>query len=103
MVRPRLLMNYIGKIIIIVGIAMLTSVICALYYGENIVWKLLFISVLTILLGMFLSFMFRHDENLNYREGFAIVTLSWIIVSIFWVTALCCQSRLCSLICRCFI
>lgn len=83
MVRPRLLMNYIGKIIIIVGIAMLTSVICALYYGENIVWKLLFISVLTILLGMFLSFMFRHDENLNYREGFAIVTLSWIIVSIF--------------------
>ncbi|NLB87957.1 MAG: TrkH family potassium uptake protein [Syntrophomonadaceae bacterium] len=83
MVRPKLLLNYIGKIIIIVGIAMLSSVICALYYGESIVLKLLFVSLLTISIGMLLSIMFKHSRDLNYREGFAIVTLSWIAVSFF--------------------
>lgn len=83
MVRPKLLLNYIGKIIIIIGIAMLTSVFCAFYYDENIVWKLLFVSLFTILLGVFLNTTFKHNQNFNYREGFAIVTLSWITVSIF--------------------
>lgn len=83
MVRPKVILNYIGKIIIIIGIAMLTSVFWAFYYGENIVWKLIIVSLFTVLTGLLLSSIFKHNQSLNYREGMAIVSLGWIIASLF--------------------
>lgn len=81
MIRPKVIINYIGKIVIIIGIAMLSSVSWSLYYGEDIVWRLLFASLVTIFLGSILSWFCRHEENLNYREGFAVVTFGWLAAS----------------------
>lgn len=83
MVRPIIILNYIGKIIIIIGIAMLSTVICSLLYGEDITGKLLLVSLFTIIFGGILSKFSSHKQPLNYREGFAVVSLGWIIASVF--------------------
>lgn len=83
MVRPSVLLNYIGKIIVIIGIAMLVAVFCSLLYGENIMGKLFLVALFTIIFGAILSKFFSNNLTLNYREGFAIVSLGWIIASLF--------------------
>jgi len=82
LVRPEVVLNYIGKIIIFVGIAMLTLVICALIYGENTIVQLLLSAVITIVLGTSLSWFYRHNQTMNYRETFAVVGLGWIAASL---------------------
>ena len=82
MVRPAVVLNYIGKIIVFIGIAMLALVICALIYGENTLIQLLLSAVITLALGGALSWFARNNQSINYRETFAVVGLSWIAASL---------------------
>jgi len=61
---------------------MLTLVICALIYGENTIVQLLLSAVITIVLGTSLSWFYRHNQTMNYRETFAVVGLGWIAASL---------------------
>lgn len=83
MIRPTVILNYVGKIVVIIGVAMLTCVIWSIYYEEEIIWRLLLAASITIIIGYLLGNIFRHDQNLNYREGFAVVTLGWVAASFF--------------------
>ena len=74
MVRSAVVLNYMGKILIIIGIAQLSLVLCALIYSEPIVIQLLISALITISAGFMLSKTFAHNHSINYREGFAIVT-----------------------------
>jgi len=82
LVRPAVVLNYIGKIIVFIGIAMLALVICALIYGENTLIQLLLSAVITLALGGALSWFARNNQSINYRETFAVVGLSWIAASL---------------------
>jgi len=82
-IRPMVVINYIGKIIVIIGIAMLSSVFWSFYYGEDIIWRILLASGITVCSGLLLSLIGRNNNILNYREGFAVVTLGWIAASFF--------------------
>lgn len=83
MVRATLLLNITGKIIVIVGLAMLTSVFWAIYYNENNLWNLVFSSFFTISVGLILIYIFRNNYQINYREGFAVVTFGWVAAIAF--------------------
>lgn len=83
MIRPEVLIGYIGRIITIIGIAMLSCIGWSIYYKESIAFSLTLASCITIASGLFLSNVFNNKENLNYKEGFAVVTLGWIIVSLY--------------------
>ncbi|MBO8158419.1 TrkH family potassium uptake protein [Thermosyntropha sp.] len=83
MVRKEVILNYIGKILIIIGISMLTAIIWAVYYNENEIWSILISSAITIATGLVLSFIYRNNNELNYREGFAVVSLGWLSASLF--------------------
>ncbi|SHG62396.1 trk system potassium uptake protein TrkH [Thermosyntropha lipolytica DSM 11003] len=83
MVRKEVVLNYIGKILIIIGIAMLTSLIWAIYFGEPVFKSILSGAAITIFFGILLSYIYRHNYEINYREGFAIVTLGWLSASLF--------------------
>ena len=82
MVRSVVVFNYTGKIIVIIGIAMLSNVICALAFGDQIIGQLLMAALFTIGLGIILSRFNKHKHTLNYREGFAVVTLGWLAASV---------------------
>lgn len=83
MVRKEVILNYIGKILIIIGIAMLTAVIWAVYFDEDVLKSILLGALITIFSGLLLSFIYRHNYEINYREGFAIVSLGWLFASLF--------------------
>lgn len=83
MIRKEVILNYIGRILIIIGIAMLTSIIWAIYFNEDVLRSILSAALITIFSGVFLSFIYRHNSEINYREGFAIVSLGWLSASLF--------------------
>ena len=72
-----------GALLILLGIAMLTGLIPALYYNSEDKWALLYAGSLTIGIGipMFFSIRSRQDGNIRKREGYLIVALGWITMA----------------------
>ena len=48
MIRPAVVLNYIGKIVVIIGIAMMTSVFWSIYYQEEIIWRIVLAAIIVI-------------------------------------------------------
>ncbi len=74
----------LGRILIIESALMLLPLLVGLIYGEKSTWWFLATAAATLLAGLGLKFGFRKcDRTLFAREGFAIVALSWVIMSLF--------------------
>jgi len=80
------LFKLIGGIILAVGISMSIPMVYAWYVNEVLAANGFFISVVTtLLLGGSLFFFFRKspsDEELRPKEGFFIVSFSWLLMSV---------------------
>lgn len=83
MIRPGIVIGYLGKIVLIIGIAMLSGAAWSLYFGEVEVWRFLAAAAITIAAGCIASYSQREYKPINCREGFAIVTLGWLAASVF--------------------
>jgi trk system potassium uptake protein TrkH len=72
-----------GALLLLLGVAMLTGLIPALYFDSGDAQALLLSSGLTIGLGLplFLSVRSRQDGNIRKREGYLIVALGWITMA----------------------
>ncbi|HWP83010.1 MAG TPA: potassium transporter TrkG [Bacteroidota bacterium] len=82
--RFRLVVSILGVTLCAVGLLMLTAVPISLLYGSNDVRAILFSSLITTVFGFALWILFRTENGeLRIREGFAIVSFSWIVVSLF--------------------
>lgn len=82
-------MNYrmiglvIGKLMRIEGFFLILPLFVSLIYGEN-QWEMFLIpALLLIVLGSALAFKRPENSNLFARDGFVIVALSWIVLSLF--------------------
>ena len=75
----------IGMLLILEASFMLLSVGVALYYGESAYQTLLLCAVITLATGLFLRipFLNHNDIDIGRKEGFLIVALIWIIMSLF--------------------
>jgi len=74
----------LGVLLIIEAFFMLLSVSVSLMYGEPDYKYLLFSSFIALAIGLLLFFIFKtSDKNLGKREGYIIVSLGWIVFSIF--------------------
>ena len=86
--NKRMILYIIGKLLIAVALLMVLPLIASIIYhftnGENLN-LLAFVIPMALLvgLGFFLSFKKPKDNNIFAREGFVLVGLSWIIISIF--------------------
>jgi trk system potassium uptake protein TrkH len=78
------ILSVLGVILAAVGSLMLFAVPFSLYYGGTDLQAILLSSLISVLVGFFLWFFFRVGETeLRVREGFAIVTIGWVVVSVF--------------------
>lgn len=82
-------MNYkmigyiLGWILVFVAIFMAVPIITAIIYWEEAVWSFLGTAVICLGAGLLIT-KFRPQNNaLHSRDGYLIVSLSWIILSIF--------------------
>ncbi len=60
MIRAEVILRNMGRIILIVGVAMLTSLIWSLLYQEDVSWGILQAAALTIVVGLILSIIFKN-------------------------------------------
>ena len=73
----------LGALTLIAGICMLTSVAVSLIMDDGQHIAILISSLITILTGGAALLMVKSDSVIGKREGYFIVTLSWVIFSLF--------------------
>ena len=79
----KVIFNVLGWVLNIEAVCMLLPLICAFIYSEP-EWQTFAICiVLCLFVGALLSFKAPKNKSMYAREGFVIVALSWIIMSIF--------------------
>jgi trk system potassium uptake protein TrkH len=83
LIRPAVLLGKLGWLVLIVGAAMLSCLPWSLAYNENVTIPILEAAILTIVCGALLTSLSPKNEQITYKEGFAVVSLGWLLVSIF--------------------
>lgn len=78
------MIKVMGFLLMIESVFMLTSLIFAFYYHESPI-PITISSVITFVFGMalWLSSLQKEHKNIGKREGFLIVTLTWLVSSVF--------------------
>ena len=82
-------MNYsmvtyvLGWILIFEGIFMAVPTITAVVYGEAAVGDFVGTALICLLLGRLMTLKKRRNTTLYARDGFVVVSMSWIVLSIF--------------------
>ena len=71
-------LNVIGKLLILLSFFLLIPIPFSIYYSDGMVKAFLLSSALGALLGGILVALFVADEDLGFRDGFAVVVLSWV-------------------------
>lgn len=79
----RMISHVLGWVISFEGVCMLLPFICALCYGEQNPWLFLICMGVCLLVGIPLTMMKTRQKSMFAKEGFLIVALSWILLSIF--------------------
>ena len=83
MIRGRVILNALGKIVLFIGIAMLSCLIWAAQDGVAVVKGIMAAAALTIIIGLITTLASKNKGSLNFKESFAVVTLGWLVASIF--------------------
>nr|MBR4282063.1 TrkH family potassium uptake protein [Clostridia bacterium] len=80
----KLLLRLIGAILLVEAAAMLPSLAIAVGYGEGDAMAFIWTILLLLLIGLPLRlFVKAEQQNLRAREGFLVVSLAWILLSLF--------------------
>lgn len=83
--KPRVVIRYVGALLLILGIAMGTSLIIALIYNESDQFASFGLSsAITMFVGFILYLgRQRNETGVSRRDAFAIVAVAWLATSIF--------------------
>ena len=76
------LLNIIGALLSILGTSMIVPIFISIGYGESDTSGFIISSLLCIGIGLPLWLFTRYSRTLTNRDGFAIVTFSWIVTAI---------------------
>lgn len=71
-------LNILGKLLLLLSLFLLTPIPFSLYFQDNMVKTFLLCSVLGAMMGGSLLAFFAPEDDLGYRDGFAVVVLSWL-------------------------
>jgi trk system potassium uptake protein len=79
------IINIFGRVLILLGLFMLTTIIWALVYSESVIDELLLSSAITLLSGavMYFSTLKNLKKELGLKDSYFTVTSAWVIISIF--------------------
>lgn len=73
----------LGKVLSVEGICMILPLICSLIYRDSCTNLFLFCAILCLLCGVLMTLKKPKKKTMYAKEGFVIVALSWIVISIF--------------------
>lgn len=87
--NKRMVLFTIGKLLKITGILMFLPVLVALIYQESEGLYYGIVGVVLILIGILMSYKRPQKRNIYAREGFIIVAVSWILISMLGAIPFC--------------
>lgn len=80
----KLIITNLGKILMIIGLSMFLPLFWAVYYGhQQDIAAFLISTPITFGVGLLLFKKFQTEETIHYKEGFAIVSFSWLFAAFF--------------------
>ncbi|ASB49817.1 TrkH family potassium uptake protein [Alkalitalea saponilacus] len=81
----RFIINIFGRVLILLGLFMLTPIIWAFVYGEDTVGGILASSLITLAAGTFMYFgsLINLRKELGLRDSYFTVTFTWVVISLF--------------------
>ena len=80
--NKRKIVSFIGRIILIEAALMVLPLLVALYYGDGDAWAFA-VTILTALIpGVLMARVRQSDRRLSSRDGYFIVAVTWIIISL---------------------
>lgn len=74
-------LGILGAFIFFLGFALLLPMIIAFVYDEEVWHTFLYSASIAFVTGGILYYLFRTDEELRIREGFLVVSLTWLFLS----------------------
>jgi trk system potassium uptake protein TrkH len=84
MFNYKVILNFVGFLLILDGLAMMTGIPFSLYYGDNDIFVLLLTGTGVSLFGFILYYFSKSKtKDISKREGYIVVTLGWIVMSFF--------------------
>ena len=84
MFHPKIISRILGFLLIIEACFLVSSFGVSLYYGEHIVRTYLYTLVAMVGSGIVLAYIGRGKErNISRKDGYIVVTLCWIVFSVF--------------------
>ena len=81
--NKRLILNLTGVVLLTESALMLLTFLVTLLLGEDDHWAMLGSFAATAAAGLLMHLLRPRNESLKARDGFAVVALSWIMVSCF--------------------
>lgn len=78
----RLIVNTIGKLLILFSVLMVLPIIIALIFKEKTIFPFLNSAIISLIAGFILMLFKSKNKDIHTREGFFIVTFGWIAFSI---------------------
>jgi trk system potassium uptake protein TrkH len=89
-IRPKidfkLILGILGAITFFMGFALITPIPIALIYGESFWWTYLVSAGFAFVVGGMFYFVFKPNDEIRPREAFFIVSVTWIVLSLFGST-----------------
>ncbi len=84
LINIAIVLKVLSFLLVVEGVFMLSGIPFAIYYKESI-WPLLSSSLITIFVGLpvFLLTKKNDRKNVGKREGYLIVALTWVTISVF--------------------
>ena len=79
--KNKLVFKYIGKVLISFSILLLFPIIVSLIYKESFIGFIIPL-IISLVLGLLLNRLKPKNKTLFARDGFMIVSIAWIIISI---------------------
>ncbi len=84
----------LGILVILFGLSMMLPAAISLYFASGHTLDFMLAGMLTALLGLGMQYSGQRPEQLSHKDGFLIVALAWLTLSIlgaipFWTTGTC--------------
>ncbi|MEX1001309.1 MAG: TrkH family potassium uptake protein [Crocinitomicaceae bacterium] len=85
LIHGKVIAHVVANAVIMMGALMLLALPFSIYYKENDFYPILFSSLITLFVGLGLRFATNKSKNdeIKKRDGYLIVTLSWLSMAIF--------------------
>lgn len=79
----RMIIKILGNILEIEALLMIPSLLVAVYYGQSDIRAFIICILLTGIIGLIMSKVKVNSDRIKTKEGLAISTFAWILVSVF--------------------